>query len=775
MPKYKNWYRKHVSKSGAIPYTEEDAPFDYYAYYSDNVLTGKRKKNDPIIYYDEYKTRSNPTYSDLSRYYNDDKVAGYYDDGIFYPSDIQEQIFTSQYYDELNKDRKDYNVLKSRIDNMRRYKCGGRVKMASGGQLFNDDGSWWDGAVNGAISGASTLSSFGPIGTILGILGGATYGGISDQEASDRKRYLDEQSRMRRQDSIVPVRNKYTPTYANGGNVDVELEKEEVVQTPDNELIEFDGPTHENGGIDTDLPVGSRVFSDRLKVDKKFDKTYARVAKAKIDHIDRLKRAYENNPSMENKNSYEIAISRLDGELDVLFDHQEQTKASMFNKQVELAKEAISSNKSIKGFTKDVVSAANESILSDRQREYVERLNQMKASNPRAQKIESDAYRAARYLDKNPGRSIESLYGEYGVAPQDADMFNNLVAGSAKTVVGERKEAMADEGMSEREYAHGGVALKKRGVGRGAYRCSTCNKYQSNTAAQHMPLGGPVTPTVGLNLARWSTSGPRKDLSMLDAANQPADLYMPVEDLPIDVMKPIGVDSIPMSAYSPSKLDNEWMGLPIDFGRDDSNAFNANDFAGNIVKSAPALYNLAMGLQQPDQIDATKYYPRNKYRPNYRSYNSILRRIRPLYGSNQVNPYERYYRANNLSEQVAGAISGVDAANAEEYNRLQQSIMQNDNLMRQIDMMVDTQYNPQAVAKQREYLAKAAEQGSQLYQMKELNKNRANVDEERMRLLANMYPDVTTEYDENGNIKLIYTVNGSEVPISEQRRRIKMV
>ena len=60
---------------------------------------------------------------------------------------------------------------------------------------------------------------------------------------------------------------------ANGGlvegDVPVEVEGQEVGETPKGEVLEFQGPSHEEGGIDTELPEGTVVYSDRIKKDGK--------------------------------------------------------------------------------------------------------------------------------------------------------------------------------------------------------------------------------------------------------------------------------------------------------------------------------------------------------------------------------------------------------------------------------------------------------------------------------------------------------------------------
>ena len=50
-----------------------------------------------------------------------------------------------------------------------------------------------------------------------------------------------------------------------GGLVPVEVEKQETATLPNGKEVEFDGDSHQEGGIPTLLPVNSKVKSDFLK------------------------------------------------------------------------------------------------------------------------------------------------------------------------------------------------------------------------------------------------------------------------------------------------------------------------------------------------------------------------------------------------------------------------------------------------------------------------------------------------------------------------------
>lgn len=51
------------------------------------------------------------------------------------------------------------------------------------------------------------------------------------------------------------------------GGVPSEVEGEEVAHLPTGEIVDFKGPSHEQGGIDINLPEGTEMYSKRIKVD----------------------------------------------------------------------------------------------------------------------------------------------------------------------------------------------------------------------------------------------------------------------------------------------------------------------------------------------------------------------------------------------------------------------------------------------------------------------------------------------------------------------------
>lgn len=78
------------------------------------------------------------------------------------------------------------------------------------------------------------------------------------------------------------------------GKSNVEVEGEEVGQLPDGTLLDFIGPKHEQGGIDVNLPDGTAIFSDRIKID---GKTMAERKKAREKQTNKLSKLSKENSS----------------------------------------------------------------------------------------------------------------------------------------------------------------------------------------------------------------------------------------------------------------------------------------------------------------------------------------------------------------------------------------------------------------------------------------------------------------------------------------------
>lgn len=83
--------------------------------------------------------------------------------------------------------------------------------------------------------------------------------------------------------------------FATGGEVPIEAEGQEIVEEPNGNMYELQGASHEQGGIDMNVPEGSQIYSKRLKgVD---GRTMAERKKFREQHLAKLEKLIQLNPN----------------------------------------------------------------------------------------------------------------------------------------------------------------------------------------------------------------------------------------------------------------------------------------------------------------------------------------------------------------------------------------------------------------------------------------------------------------------------------------------
>lgn len=133
-----------------------------------------------------------------------------------------------------------------------------------------------------------------------------------------------------------PTQNMYqdpnTQRYPDGGitQPNAEVEKQENAITPNGQFVQYNGPSHEQGGIPTRLPGGTDVFSDRLKMPGT-SKTFAKLNKpnntTKEDKI--LEDTKSNSVAKATASLMKLAKQ---ANSDKLFQSQETLKQSKIDK-----------------------------------------------------------------------------------------------------------------------------------------------------------------------------------------------------------------------------------------------------------------------------------------------------------------------------------------------------------------------------------------------------------------------------------------------------------
>lgn len=119
-----------------------------------------------------------------------------------------------------------------------------------------------------------------------------------------------------------------------GGTRDVEVEDDEFAKTPNGTQVQFNGATHEGGGIDVNLPVGTKIFSDRIKFQgqKLSDRAKRRAAREK-----KIIKAIEGNETdILNKNTLNrtLLTNQIEENNDLLVQelHNKQKPLTNFKK-----------------------------------------------------------------------------------------------------------------------------------------------------------------------------------------------------------------------------------------------------------------------------------------------------------------------------------------------------------------------------------------------------------------------------------------------------------
>lgn len=96
-------------------------------------------------------------------------------------------------------------------------------------------------------------------------------------------------------------------------NKKVEVEGKELAELPNSQVIQYSGNTHEQGGIDTELPVGSEVYSNRIEID---GETIADRKNKRTKIESKFKKLYDNGDSI-SKNTLN-RIKQINSKEDLL-------------------------------------------------------------------------------------------------------------------------------------------------------------------------------------------------------------------------------------------------------------------------------------------------------------------------------------------------------------------------------------------------------------------------------------------------------------------------
>ena len=174
------------------------------------------------------------------------------------------------------------------------------VNIQSPNQAIAENDIMWAKAQEGVdsdflIKALDTLGGFA-LNTGLSMMGGSSVEGDLKSDSTKsrllKKNIADPKSSMAA-DTIG------TRVAAYGGS-NIEVEGDEVAQYPTGDLVQFDGPRHENGGIDVNLPNGTDIYSDRISID---NKTMAQRKLEREKNAAKFAKMYEKNKSADVKST----------------------------------------------------------------------------------------------------------------------------------------------------------------------------------------------------------------------------------------------------------------------------------------------------------------------------------------------------------------------------------------------------------------------------------------------------------------------------------------
>src|SRR5690606_1990916 len=112
--------------------------------------------------------------------------------------------------------------------------------------------------------------------------------------------------------------------FAMGGQVPIEAEGQELIETPQGQIGEIQGPSHEQGGVPMNVPKGSKIYSDRLSLD---GKTMAERKDKRVKMLSRLEGLVAKTPG-DILLKKTLARSKVNFELEDMKDMQIQETVS---------------------------------------------------------------------------------------------------------------------------------------------------------------------------------------------------------------------------------------------------------------------------------------------------------------------------------------------------------------------------------------------------------------------------------------------------------------
>lgn len=321
---FQNWYKKNTLEGqNNIPYSEK-LDYDYYSFYK-NKGQGSIDGHFP----DTYKKSNHPTFSNESAY-SGNGAKGYWkgENFIKYNTGGTVKDVTST---GLNMVVPGLGSLVTAMDDVTSNPDGSPKKGIMGVSNRINPISNIGRIAEGKDVGRSlfNMTPFGGIGEVTGI-NNKLFGESDYTKDANALKKLEESKALSERrlgninTNVNTIQTNDGNMYPHGGVVTTdqpgavaELELNEQMQLPNGNVMGVSGPSHEEGGIEVNVPDGTRVFSDRLKLGKKTFASHAKSINNKIAKLDK-------KPESSAKANTEMLFNK---QLDGLFNSQEEMKA----------------------------------------------------------------------------------------------------------------------------------------------------------------------------------------------------------------------------------------------------------------------------------------------------------------------------------------------------------------------------------------------------------------------------------------------------------------
>lgn len=620
-------------------------------------------------------------------------------------------------------------------------------------------GGWLDDAITGLGAGAAVGSAIPVIGTAIGaavgFVGGAIGGAIGDENAERRKEEQDKKRRLSYESNILPNRNPFAPTYLakEGGTIPIEAEKQEVMVEPDGNITMYDGASHQNGGIQDNAKPGGFIYTDDKSIRYPNQKeTFAQLARKKARHVANIQKKVDKNPNRENINTLNIEKERLAIGLQELAYAQEALKEDQ--KQKEVMKKGGWIKKAVNPAHKGYCTPMTKSTCTPHRKALARTFKKHHGFHKKQEggyvdetTPESLNYTFQKRLFKKGGcaycRGGKVMQGGGGVNPWEKEQNEYTLPTAYDSYIEPYGYDMNYYGLIPNapgaNSSNGGYPIIE-------------DEFDGESLYQ--------------NALEQKT---KRDLSV--KKNSGIDY----SQLPEKIDE---VEYWPVSNYAGQKENQEYFdksdGLfSGEKPNEKKSTTNTGDVVTNIISGIPMIYNTIKSFDQSDIIDETKYHLTKKYSPQYRSHVSGLNKIRSFVNKRETNPYQQSYRSNQLMTMTGDYMNQIEDYNKQEYTKAQLSDIEAEKYNKGIDFQSKI-YDEQALAKKRDYGAKAVEQASQLAQYMQRSKNLRSADEKKWGLLGNMFNDLELKTLSDGTSKWVYKGTDVEVPQTELSNRYKL-